>query len=530
MRNLWVPAALISLALGLTGCDDAKNKETVNAPATSSDSAPKEGGSLIIGITSGDPLAVNPIYASDRTTLTIMQALYAPLYSYNDGKIEWGLAESLEPSADNLSYILKLKPNLTWQDGQPITADDVVFTFDKLLDEKQHSFFRSMFMYGGKPVQVSKADDLTVKFTLPQVSAAFVGTLVQIYPIPQHVFANENDLEKSGKNDAPVGSGPFKFKEYRAGQYYALTRFDGYWNGKAKLDSVTYRFAKDSNSANLALQNGEINLKMVDPQDVSRLEKTDKFNFVTYPEGRLAYMVFNQNVPVMQSKELRQAIAYALNKNDLVTTAFTSLDYAKPATSFLTPDTLYHSDDVEQYAYDLDKAKALLKASGAPSDLKLRLAYVNTNKTQESMGLYIQQQLKALGINVELLPLDANAMSQRSLDMKNTDYELSLGGYIMGSEPDGYKSLFLSNEAYNYAHYKNPQFDALWDKGAIETDSAKRGAIYKQLQQVVATDMTYYPIAYSNAVVAVDKRFGGTQEAEPKPVYMFQDLSKIYQQ
>lgn len=529
MRNLFVPAALISLALGLSGCDDAKNKETAAVPAASSDSAPKKGGSLIIGITSGDPLAVNPIYASDRTTLTIMQALYAPLYSYNDGKVEWGLAESLEPSADNLSYTLKLKPNLKWQDGQPITADDVVFTFNKLLDEKQHSFFRSMFMFGGKPVQVSKVDDLTVKFTLPQVSAAFVGTLVQIYPIPQHVFANESDLEKSAKNDAPVGSGPFKFKEYRAGQYYALTRFDDYWNGKAKLDSVTYRFAKDSNSANLALQNGEINLKMVDPQDVTRLQKTDKFNFVVYPEGRLAYMTFNQNVPAMQSKDLRQAIAYAINKNDLVTTAFTSLDYAKPATSFLTPDTLYHSDDVDQYAYDLDKAKALLKASGAPNDLKLRLAYINTNKTQESMGLYIQQQLKALGINVELMPLDANAMSQRSLDMNNTAYELSLGGYIMGAEPDGYKSLFMSNEAYNYAHYKNPQFDALWDKGAIETDSAKRGEIYKQIQQLVATDMTYYPIAYTNAVVAVDKRFGGTQEAEPKPVYMFQDLSKLYQ-
>lgn len=334
---------------------------------------------------------------------------------------------------------------------------------------------------------------------------------------------------KRAAKTTPVGSGPFKFKEYRAGQYYSLTRFDDYWNGKAKLDSVTYRFAKDSNSANLALQNGEINLKMVDPQDVSRLTKTDKFNFVVYPEGRLAYMTFNQNVPALKSKELRQAIAYAINKNDLVTTAFTSTDYAKPATSFLTPDTLYHSDDVEQYAYDLQKAKDLLKASGAPSDLKLRLAYINTNKTQESMGLYIQQQLKALGLNVELMPLDANAMSQRSLDMNNTSYELSLGGYIMGAEPDGYKSLFMSNEAYNYAHYKNPQFDALWDKGSVETDSAKRGEIYKQIQQVVANDMTYYPIAYTNAVVAVDKRFGGTKEAEPKPVYMFQDLSKIYQ-
>jgi peptide/nickel transport system substrate-binding protein len=128
-----------------------------------------------------------------------MQALYAPLYSFNNGKIEWGLAESLTPSADNLSYTLTLKPNLKWQDGQPLTADDVVFTFNKLLDAKQHSFFRSMFTYGGKPVVVSKVDDRTVKFTLPQVSAAFTGTLVQIYPIPQHVFANEGDLEKAPK-------------------------------------------------------------------------------------------------------------------------------------------------------------------------------------------------------------------------------------------------------------------------------------------------------------------------------------------
>ena len=99
MRKLLLSAVVVSLALGLAGCDDAKNKETNSAAAAKSD-APKEGGSLIIGITSGDPLAVNPLYASDRTTLTIMQALYAPLYSFNNGNIEWGLAESLTPSGD----------------------------------------------------------------------------------------------------------------------------------------------------------------------------------------------------------------------------------------------------------------------------------------------------------------------------------------------------------------------------------------------------------------------------------------------
>ncbi|GAB7260495.1 hypothetical protein DZS_20110 [Dickeya ananatis] len=118
---------------------------------------------------------------------------------------------------------------------------------------------------------------------------------------------------------------------------------------------------------------------------------------------------------------------------------------------------------------------------------------------------------------------------KKGRDKNNTAYELSLGGYIMGSEPDGYKSLFMSNEDYNYAHYKNPAFDALWDKGAIETDTGRRAAIYQDIQRTVANDMVWYPIAYTNAVVAIDKRFGGTQEAEPKPVYLFQDLSKIYQ-
>lgn len=240
-------------------------------------------------------------------------------------------------------------------------------------------------------------------------------------------------------------------------------------------------------------------------------------------------MTFNQNVPVMKSKALRQAIAYAINKDELTQTAFTSLDYAKPATSFLTPDTLYKTDDVEQYKFDLQKAKELLKASGAPDNLKLR-GVCEHQQNPESMALYIQQALKGIGVNVELMPLDSNAMSQRSLDMNNTAWELNTGGYIMGSEPDGYKSLFMSNEAYNYAHYKNPQFDALWDKGAVETDAVKRAEIYKHIQQTVANDMTYYPIAYTNATVAVDKRFGGTEEAEPKPVYLFgiyQNLSEI---
>lgn len=169
----------------------------------------------------------------------------------------------------------------------------------------------------------------------------------------------------------------------------------------------------------------------------------------------------------------------------------------------------------------------MLKAAGVDK-LKLRLAYINTNKPQTSQALYIQQKLKDVGIEVELQALDPSAFSKKSQNMQNTDYDLSLGGYIMGAEPDAYKSLYVSTEPYNFSHYSNKDFDALWGKAAIEMDATKRAALYKQIQQTVADEMTLYPIAYTKSIIALDNKYGGTKEAVTKPVVMFEDLSKLY--
>lgn len=524
-------AIMFMLMFIISGCG-ANQESAPTAPAgessTPNSGTPKSGGSLVMAV-GDDPQALNPLYAGDRVTLTINQSLYAPFFSVNDGKKTFYLAESLTPSKDFLTYTLKLKENLTWHDGQKLTADDVVFTIEKILDEKQHSFFRSLFLLDGKPIVAKKVDDRTVDFVLPQATAAFEGALVQISPIPKHIFENEADIEKSDKNNNPVGSGPFKFKEYKPGEYVTLERFDNYFAGKPHLDSVTYRIAKDTNSANLALQNGEIQLKYVDPQDYQKINDTQKFNLISYNEGRLAYMVFNLNIDVLKKKEVRQAISYAIDKQELIKAAYTSLDFAEPAPSILTPDTLYHTKELPTYDYDAAKAKELLASAGV-SNLKLRLAYVNSNKPQTSQALYIQQKLKEVGIEVELQPLDPAAYSKKSQNMQNTDYDLSFGGYIMGYEPDAYKSLYVSTEPYNYSHYSNKDFDELWSKAAVENDTAKRGELYKKIQQTVADEAIIYPIAYTKSTIAIDKKYGGLKEAVTKPVVMFEDLSKIYVQ
>ncbi|MGE5701452.1 MAG: ABC transporter substrate-binding protein [Clostridia bacterium] len=531
MRKLFSSIAiLLSAVTVLSGCgsqEAAKPASNQEQPAAeSSTSGPKSGGSLIIGVSS-DPEVINPLYAGDRVTLTIDQSLYAPFFSINEGKKTLVLAESLTQSPDFKTYTLKLKENLTWHDGQKLTADDVVFTFEKILDEKQHSFLRSLFVLDGKPITVKKVDERTVDFVLPQVTAAFEGALVQVFPIPKHIFENEADIEKSPKNNNPIGSGPFKFKEYKPGEYVTLERFDNYFNGKAYLDSVTYRIAKDTNAANLALQNGEIQLKYIDPQDFQKINATQKFNVIPYFEGRLAYMVFNQNIDVLKKKEVRQAISYAINKQELITAAYTSTEFAEPAASILTPDTLYHNQDVAKYDYDPEKAKQLLSGAGA-SNLKLRLAYINSNKAQTSQALYVQQKLKEAGIEVELQPLDPAAFSKKAMNPQNTDFDISFGGYIMGYEPDAYKSLYVSTEAYNYSHHTDKELDALWAKAAVEVDTTKRGDLYKQIQQKVADDALIYPIAYTKSIIAIDKKYDGLKEAITKPVTMFDDLSKLY--
>ncbi|OKP82263.1 ABC transporter substrate-binding protein [Paenibacillus sp. P32E] len=535
-RGLSGVIAIILLTFLISACSGGNNAASPAASGTPAESqqpaageGPKDGGSLIIGV-AADPVVLNPNYAGDRVSLTIDQALYAPLFQVNNGKKTFYLADSLTPSADNLTYTLKLKSGLTWHDGEKLTADDVVFTIEKILDEKQNSFLRANFLINDQPITATKVDDLTVEFKLPQVSPAFEATLVQVTPIPKHIFENETDIEKSTKNAAPIGSGPFKFKEYKAGEYLTLERFDNYFGGKPHLDSVTYRIAKDANAANLALQNGEINVQYLDPKDVSTIQATNNFEILPYAEGRLSYLMFNANsdTGVLAKKEVRQALSLALSRDEIIQTAYTSSEYADPAKSFLTPDALYFTNDVPTFDNDAAKAKEMLQAAGV-SNLKLRFIVQSGNKAQEAISLYVQQKLKAVGVDVELKSMDSSAWVQKFIDLKATDFELALTGYIMGYDPDAYRILFTSGASSNYSHYANPEVDKLLNEGAGEADPAKRADIYKKAQEIVAGDAPIYPIAYTKTVVAISKNYGGLEEAVLKPVVIFEDLSKIYQ-
>ena len=526
MKSRRILAGMLIAVMGImTACGSSTTKtDDTKKPAT--EAKIKEGGNIVFAI-GGDPAVLNPIYGNDRVTMTINNALFAPLFVLEGDKADCFLADSITPSSDFLTYTLKLKKNLKWHDGKPLTTDDVIFTMEKILDKNQNTFLRDSFIFNNKPVIMKKVDDLTVEFKLPEVTMAFMASLAQVLPMPKHVFANEKDIAKSAKNEAPIGSGPFKFKEWKKGESVTLERFDDYVRGKAHLDTVVYRVIADANSSNIALENGEIAAKYIVAKDVTKYSNDAKFNVVTYDEGMLNNMIFKFNNTSLAKKDVRQAIAYAINKDELIKAGYISTKYGEPAYSIFTPSTLYYTNGVEKFDYSAEKAKLLIAKSGE-KNIKLKLGYMSGTPQQESQALIIQQNLKDIGISLQLLPMERGAFYKKLYDLKNKDFDLVFNGYVMGTEPDSYKNIFMTDAGNNFSSYSNKEVDALWNKGVVEKDTAKRQEIYKQIQIKTAEDMVIYPIVYSKSLVAIDKKYGGTKEAKPVSIFMFQDLSKLY--
>lgn len=505
----------------------ADNEENKDESSKEDDqSQAKEGGLFVLGIGS-DPSIVNPLYANDRVSLTLTHILYDNVYNVKKGEIIYdGLAESMTPSDDNLTYTLKLKENLKWHDGEAITADDLIYTYDVVLDEKQQTKGHSDLMNNDKPIAYKKLDDLTVEFKLEKPDATFIQGLAGIVPVPKHIFEGEADLAKSEKNKNPIGSGPFKFKEQKTGELYQVERFDDYHGDVAKLDGIAFKVIPDANAQNLALENGEISASYVKSQNVDKFKDNDKFDLYTFSEGMVDTIFFKVSNPKMQDKNLRQAISYAIDKNKLIQGAYNGEEYATAAYSPFSLETQFVTDDVEKYDYNVEKAKELVK-DVKKEDLNLRLMYTSGSPATEKEALLIQEMLKEIGVNLELLPMERATFIEKLLDPKNQDFEMAINGYVMGDNPDSYGYLFKTGSAENFSGYSNEEIDKLFAEGKTEMDEAKRSEIYKKIQQILVDDAVQYSLVNTKSIIAANSEFGNIEEATPAPIYMLQYYNKI---
>ncbi|VHY51575.1 oligopeptide ABC transporter substrate-binding protein [Clostridioides difficile] len=484
----------------------------------------KSGGTVVIPMAS-DPDIINGAFANVKEDSLASNIVYAPLYTYEKGNLVNYLAEKVD-FKDSKELTIKLKSNLKWHDGKPITAEDVLFTFNTVLDEKQNSPSRQYLLVGEKPVKVEKIDDLTVKITLPTASESFLYGISKISPIPKHVFEGESNIAKSEKNNNPVGSGPFKFKEWKKGESIVFEKNTDYFGGYPKADSIALKIIPNEASQEAALNNGEISLMKTSAEGYEKAKSNSNLQTYTYSEERLNYIVFNQNISNMANKEVRQALSYALNRNEMIESAY-GKEGSVPAKSILVPEADFYTEEgVEGYDQDTNKAKDLLDKSGIKID-KLKIGYNTGRFGHKNYALVAQQELKKIGIEAEIVPYESKAFFN-ILFSNSTECDMYVNGYAWGLEPNPYRGMFETGQYCNQTKYSNAEIDALWEKGFTELNKEKREEIYKQIQQDISKDAPIYTIDYEQNLMAAQKNLKGIKDAKPSPAILFEDWSKLY--
>ncbi len=512
-------AMMLVASVFLSGCGASDDKET---DKKSSSGSTKE---TFVYAIDGDPgNSINTITTSDRYGLMAVKAMYSPLYMYNGpDDVEYFLAESMTPSSDFMTYTAKLRQDVKWHDGEPFTADDVVFTYEQMMKVENGGWAYGQLIFDDQPVQVTKVDDYTVEFKLPEPSMSAMESFSNIFIMPKHIYEGETNFANSEKNASPVGTGPYKFDSYKAGDSLTMTKNEDYFLGEPKIPTVVYKIMQDPNTAMLALQSGEVDALNVLPKDAEKLKDDENIQIESYTEGRIGYLGFNMASPAVQDQAVREAVAYGINRDDVNKAAYTSEEYYTTAYSFLPSTATYQTNDVNKREHDVKKAKELL-AGEKPT---LKLAYTSSRPDQVQQAAVIQQDLKEVGITVELMAMEGPALINQ-LSSGEAEFDMFLNGYVMGIDPDIFNPLFVTDGSANYFNYSNPEVDALFTKGRTESDEKAREQIYEDVQKMVIEDCAIIPLVENKRVMGFNKDLAGIEDAGLVPVYTFEDMSKLY--
>lgn len=424
-----------------------------------------------------------------------------------DGKPRPALAESWEISPDGLTITFHLRERVKWHDGQAFTAKDVVFSLG--VWKKYHARGRSTF---ANVVSTETPNDLTVIFKLSKPSAFLLSGLVaQDSPVlAQHTYPAEGDLAISPRNNAPIGTGPFRFVEWERGSHIALERNPDYWDkGKPYLDQLIIRTLPDSATTSAALEAGSVHVSSFIPlSNIARLKDKPALQVIDDPRGSLYYVgavvfEFNLDRPQFRDRRLREAIAHSIDRDFIQKNLY--FGFATPTETPVPPGLPgWHNANVPKYPFDLAKAEAILEEAGYKRDkdgVRLRIAndYAANNATHLQVAQYLRSTLAKIGIDLQVRTQDFGQFVNRAYTRRDFDtiiYHATVGpDPAIGAQRFYWSKNFQPGVAFsNAANYSNPEVDRLLETAAVEVDQEKRKALYDEFQRIVQTDIVRIPI------------------------------------
>ncbi len=522
------PSILLLLPLLLLA---ACRSEEGRMPAEGAAAAPAYGDTFIMG-SIGEPSNLIPALSSDSASSDINGLVYNGLLRYDkEYRLEPVLAESWEISPDSLSITFHLRKDVTWHDGAPFTSADVLFTYRMMTDPETPT------AYGEDFRQVSKAeapDPHTFKVRYDKPFAP--GLLSWGFPIhPRHLLEGE-DIARSPLSRHPVGTGPYRFVKWVAGQEIVLEANADYFEGKPYLQRILYRIIPDQSTMFLELQSGSLDYMGLTPPQYTRQTDTPafnrRFNKYRYLASSYTYLGYNLRRPLFQDRRLRQAIAYAIDKQELVDGVLLGL--GQGASGPYKPGTWPHNPNVRRYSHDPGKARELLAEAGwRDSDgdgildregepLAFTILTNQGNDQRIKSGEIIQRRLKEVGIDVKLRVIEWAVFLKNFVDPGN--FDVIILGWTIPPDPDSYDVWHSSKtrpRELNFIGFRNAEVDALLEKGRRTLDQEQRQKIYWRFQEILAEEQPYTFLYVPDALPVVSSRVRGIEPAPAGIMYNF---------
>ena len=515
-RTLVATVVLLCLACG--------GPEKPAAPTTAAvdDTIPRDGGTLNRRLDL-DVVTLNPIPSNTRHERYVTQLLFTPLINIDkDLQPAPGLAESWKISDDGLLYTFELNPKATFSDGKPVTARDVLFTIEKIIDPASEAVQLAGGFVNLDRSRTRAVDDHTVEIAFRRPLASQLIKFNDVQIVPEHIYS-KGDFRKD-HNDTPLGSGPYKLVRFVRGKEVVLERREDYWDRKPYIQTQVFKIVSDHGTAFNALRRGDLDETTI-PSDTwvresRNPESTKILNFERFYTLNYNFIGWNNRNPFLRDKRVRRGLSMSIPLDAIVNDLYHGT--ARAMSGPFTPDEgMAFNPNVPVIRHDPDGARKLfaeagfvdrngdgiLEKDGRP--FKIDLIVMQGSATAKQVTQMAQQELRKTGVDVNLVLMEGATAIERIMAGNFDSVYLS---WDLDPDPDPY-NIFHSTQVpgvgQNFVFYSNPEADRLMEQARVELDRDKRRALYWRLHEVMAEDQPYTWLVQVSLKWGLTKRVRG---------------------
>uniref|UniRef100_A0A7V0Z7S2 TonB family protein n=1 Tax=candidate division WOR-3 bacterium TaxID=2052148 RepID=A0A7V0Z7S2_UNCW3 len=502
MKKLWIILIVIGLMLYC-----AKKEEPLKG---------EKGGTLVIGTTDLPPV-LSPLQPSVLGSNDILNLLFMTLHRIDPhtGKMKPELATSWEFSEDLTSITYYLRKDIKWWDGEPVTAEDVLYTYEKMQEPKTNYPFIASLKYIKK---VELIDKYTIKFSFTQVYANLL-TDSDIMPVPRHIY--EKFGEEFGKTKI-VGNGPYKVKEWVPGSGLTLTANENYYRGRPPLDEIVIKYYNNMETMIADFEQGNIDVAFnLTPADAKKFSSNKNINVFSKPGNSYIYIGWNLENEFLKDKEIRKALTMAINRTQILNDVL--LGMGQVSLGPLPHSSWAFNENITPIEFNLAKAKEILLSKGFEDrnrnkildkngkDITLTIITNVENPERIQILNFVASYLTQLGIKVNAQTMGVGSFISALINRK---YDGFIMGWSVGDkiDPTLYWHSDPNRGKFNFVRYKNPVVDSLIDVGTTMLNRRKAKEIWGEFQKRVYEDQPYTFLVVPNEISANYKRVKGTDE------------------